>query len=74
MSTTISNAIAANLGALVVILGRARDGALAARHALSRGERNLAIGTLLDLEQLLPQADALTRPIMALHRDAGSSD
>ena len=69
MSTTVTNAIAANLAALVLSLGRARETALHAADANCTGNRNLAIGTLLDLEQLLPRAEALIGAIMALHRD-----
>lgn len=73
MTNIVTNAIAANLGALVLTLGRARDIAHRAAEAIATGKRNVAIGTLVDLEQLLPQADALARAIMALHRGDGSS-
>jgi len=36
---------------------------------MSAGERNLAIGNILDLEQLLPEAEALYRAIIVLHKD-----
>lgn len=36
--------------------------------ALVDGNRNLAMGTVLDLEYLLPECDALYRTIMLLHR------
>jgi hypothetical protein len=74
MSTTVTNTIAANLAALVSTLGRARETALHAADAICTGNRNLAIGALLDLEQLLPQADALIAAIMALHRGDKSCD
>ena len=66
--STITNAISANLRALALTLQRSQAIAAEADEAMAAGKRNLAVGTLLDMEQLLPQAEALTDAIMALHR------
>ena len=65
---TINGAILANIDILQLRLTQARFRAADALSAMRCNQRNLAIGTLLDLEQLLPEIDALYRTIMLLHR------
>ena len=60
--------IAATVTGLRDILQEAATLALSADAALAAGNRNLAIGTLLPLEQLLPTAQALLGASLALHR------
>jgi hypothetical protein len=66
--TTKTDTIAVNLTALADTLDQAHAAAQAAAEAIAKGERNLAIGNLLDLEWLLPDAHALNGAVMALHR------
>jgi hypothetical protein len=61
--TTLDAAIKANLGALAELL------ADAANHA-DAGERNIAIGAIVDLDRLLADAIALHGATIALHRRA----
>lgn len=72
-STTTSHhaidaAIHANLNALALRLDHAEHLAVQARSAMAGGYRNLAIGTLLPLEQIIPECDALMRTVLILHR------
>jgi hypothetical protein len=70
MSTIVNDAIRANLAALLDVMERGRFRAQMAYEAMhSSSNRNRAIGTILDLEQLLPEADALYRAVLLLHRD-----
>ena len=62
--------IAATVTGLRDILQEAATLALSADAALAAGNRNLAIGNLLPLEQLLPTAQALLGASLALHRRA----
>ena len=73
MSTKdITNAaIEANLSALADGLQRAATLAYMASKAIATGHRNLAIGTVLPLEQELPTSIGLLTAILALHRRAG---
>jgi len=64
-------AIEANLAALAEGLYRASTLADAAHQAIVKGERNLAIGTVLPLDQELPTSMGLLTAILALHRRAG---
>lgn len=64
-------AIAANLAALADGLTRSSTLADMARQAMAKGERNLAIGTVLPLEQELPTMTGLLTAVLALHRRAG---
>lgn len=64
-------AIAANLSALADGLQRAGTLADTAHKAMAEGYRNLAIGTVLPLEQELPTMTGLLTAILALHRRAG---
>jgi hypothetical protein len=62
-----SMAIRACLNALVQQLGEAQCLALQARDAMSFNNTNLAIGTILPLEQQLPECDALLRAVLTLN-------
>ena len=66
--TLIQNAIAANLSALSQRLAQAADSAKQATDAMSQGQQNMAIGTILQLETILPEAQALFNAAIALHR------
>ncbi len=61
-------AMHACLAALAHQLAEAQQLAADARDAMHRNERNLAIGTLLPLEQLLPECDAMVRAVRTLNR------
>jgi hypothetical protein len=65
---TINGAILANIDVLHYRLTQARFRAADALAAMRAENRNLAIGTLLELEQFLPEIDALYRAILFLHR------
>jgi hypothetical protein len=41
-----------------------------AREAMQNGRRNLAIGTILEFENTLPECEALFRTALLLHRSA----
>lgn len=64
----IQNAIAANLAALTQRLSQAAELAREAHESLQAGEQNQAIGTIIDFDRLLPEAQALYNAAMALHR------
>ena len=64
----IQSAIAANLAALTQRLTEAADLAKQASAAMAQGEQNQAIGTILDFDRVLPEAQALYNAAMALHR------
>nr|WP_281720890.1 hypothetical protein [Nitrosomonas nitrosa] len=61
-------AIAANIDALATALCDAFGSAAQAREYMSLGQRNAAIGTIIDVEQRLNDAVALVRAALALHR------
>lgn len=65
---TIDGAMLANIDVLHFRLTQARFRAADALVAMRADKRNLAIGILLDLEQLLPEIDALYRTVRLLHR------
>lgn len=68
--TTLDAAIKANLGALAELLADAANGAREARGHADAGERNIAIGAIVDLDRLLADAIALHGATVALHRRA----
>ncbi len=72
--TTPTNAeiITANLAALRGRLRQASVLALDACTAMTEARQNLAIGTIAELERILPECDALFRTIMLLHRSRDS--
>jgi hypothetical protein len=65
MTISSEPAIAATIAGLRNIL---QEAATLALSALAAGRRNLAIGTLLPLEEMLPTAQALLTASLALHR------
>lgn len=65
----IHKAIAANLDALSQRLSHAATLAGEAHKAMEAGEQNQAIGTVLEFERLLPEAQALFNAALALHRN-----
>ncbi|MDE2020227.1 MAG: hypothetical protein KGJ13_07830 [Patescibacteria group bacterium] len=65
----IHKAIAANLDALSQRLSQAALLAKEAHEAMEAGEQNQAIGTVLEFERLLPEAQALFRAALVLHRN-----
>ena len=68
ISATINGAMLANIDVLHCRLTQARFRAADALVAMRAENRKLAVGFLLDLEQLLPEIDALYRVIRLLHR------
>jgi hypothetical protein len=68
MNNSTETTIAATVAALRDILQESATLALSAHAALAAGKRNLAIGNLLPLEQLLPTAQALFGASLTLHR------
>lgn len=64
----IQSAITANLTALTQRLTEAAELAKQASEAMAQGEQNQAIGTILDFDRVLPEAQALYNAAMALHR------
>jgi hypothetical protein len=67
--TVIQSAIAANLAALSQRLTEAASLAEQAHGAMTHGEQNKAIGTILNFDRLLPEAQALYAAAIALHRN-----
>ena len=67
MTNTI-DAIHANIALIEQRLRRALALAVEARSAASRGEQNLAIGTLLPAEEDINDAATLIKTIFVLHR------
>lgn len=68
MDEAIDTAIHAYLAVMILRLQQAEKCAVEAATALSAGQRNLAIGTVLPLERMLPECDALFRAALILHR------
>ena len=65
----IHKAIAANLDALSQRLSQAAGLAKEAHEAMEAGKQNQAIGTVLEFERLLPEAQALFAAALVLHRN-----
>jgi hypothetical protein len=63
-------AIRANLGVLAELLADAASSARDARAHADAGDRNTAIGTIVDLDRSLADAIALHGATVALHRRA----
>lgn len=68
MSNETSQAINANITLLEARLRHAATLAAEARDAASRGEMNLAIGTLMPAEEDINDAVALLKTVLVLHR------
>ena len=64
--------IAANLVALHARLRHALAEVVEASRAMCLNQQAMAIGTILDLERILPECDALYRTIIMLHRSRDS--
>ena len=64
----LATAIQANVEALAELLKQAAQDASEALKYLHANQRNTAIGTILDLDQLLADATALHGAAIALHR------
>ena len=60
-------AIHANLAALALQLENAHRMAACAKDAMEARDRNLALGTMLPLERILPECETLLRSVLALH-------
>lgn len=65
-ASTCGMAMHACLAALAHQLAEAATLAAEARNAMKKNERNLAIGTMMPLEQILPECDTLARAIRTL--------
>lgn len=70
MKTVTETAIEATLAALAERLEKAAAQAAEAAQAMKEGKQNLAIGTALDLEKLLPEANALYTAAVTMHRNS----
>lgn len=66
----IKAALSANISALYIRLRDATMRMADARQAMDVGNQNLAIGTILDLEDLLPEMQQLFNTIMLLHKNS----
>ncbi|WP_029003928.1 hypothetical protein [Azorhizobium doebereinerae] len=64
-------ALTANIAALADLLAEAAKHAAEAAEAMAGGNRNLAVGTLLQIQQTVPDAKAIMEATFALHRVAG---
>lgn len=62
------NAIAANLKALHALLAVAATRSAESHQLIQKGERNGAIGAVLELDAILEDAKALYGAVIALHR------
>jgi hypothetical protein len=74
MPAAFDAAIHANLNALALRLDQAESLAVEARAAIGRGRRYEAMGTILPLERIIPECEALVRSIVILHRAADAAD
>jgi hypothetical protein len=70
MPAFLNEAILANIAALHDRLAEAATRASEAHEAMRNGQRNRAIGTILEFEQTLPECEALFRTALLLHRSA----
>ncbi len=62
--------IAANLDGLAQRLSEMAELAKEATEAMSKGEQNLAIGTILSFETQISEIEALFKTAMLMHRNA----
>ena len=69
-STNLDEPILANIVALHDRLSEAATQASEACKAMRDGQRNRAIGMILEFEHILPECDALFRTALLLHRSA----
>lgn len=64
----VDTAIQAHLGVLILRLQQAERRAVEAASAMGAEQRDLAIDTILPLERMLPECDAVLRGALILHR------
>jgi hypothetical protein len=64
--------VTSNLRLLQLKLALAEWRTADALGAAQTGKHNLAIGTIIDLEQLLPEIEALYKTVLLLHRGRSS--
>ena len=68
MSNTTLDALTANITLMEARLQRAHSLALDALAAIKDGKQNLAIGTLLTMQEDMADTDALLKTVLLLHR------
>lgn len=68
MSNTTLDTITANITLMETRLQRAHSLARDALAAIGSGKQNLAVGTLLPMQEDLADTDALLRTVLLLHR------
>ncbi len=68
MSITTLDAITANITLIEARLQRAHKSARDALAAIKDGKQNLAIGTLLPMQEDMADTDALLKTVLLLHR------
>ena len=66
--THMQDGVRAALQALAHVLAQAAKDAAEAERAMQRNEQNLAIGTLVPVEDAVTKAAALYQAIIAMHR------
>lgn len=71
MTNRTLDTIAANLALIEVRLAEAHSLIREAQAAIATRDQNLAIGTLLPVQQDLADADALLRAVLIVHREPG---
>lgn len=67
MTISTKNAILTNLTVLAERLAFAASAAKDAQQAMKKGNQVVAIGTVIDLQKTLSEADALLRVALTLH-------
>ena len=68
MSNTTLDALTANITLMEARLQRAHSLARDALAAIKSGKQNLAIGTLLPMQEDMADTDALLKTVLLLHR------
>ncbi len=68
MTNPTRDAIRADIVLMEQRLRRALALAVEARYAICRGEQNLAVGTLVPLQEDIADTDALLKTVFVLHR------
>lgn len=69
--TTMQDGMRAALHAMAHMLNHAARHAIHAHHCMQRNEQNLAIGTVVPVEDAIEKAMTLYKAIMAMHRFKG---
>lgn len=73
MSNSTQDTIRSSIALMEERLQRASTLASMAHDAMKRGEQNLAIGTLLPVQQDFAELDALLKTVFLLHRSRNDS-